>query len=110
MATQQDLRDAYFDLYNALNDAYWAASTIEDKDLIHGLAEAAFEIMSDLNAADIKSRNDEYANLTKTVTVVNAKLQTLQDQINSIIHNIGVATSVANAASKVLTFASQFRT
>ncbi len=108
MDTQQDVQDAYSDLYDALNDAYWAASTIEGKDLLHGLAEAVYDIDSQLNVADVKSRDDEFKQLTTSVGIVNAKLQTLQTEIDGIVHNISVATSVVNATVKVLSAAAEF--
>ena len=106
--SQQELHDAYSDLYDAINQAYWVASTIEDKDRIHDMAESVYDIISDLNAADIKSRNADYTTLTKSVTAVNARLQLLQTDINSIIHKVDVATQVVNAATKAMSLASQF--
>jgi hypothetical protein len=106
--SQEQLHDAYSDLYDALNQAYWVASTIEDKDSIHDMAEAVYGIISDLNAADIKSRNDDYQALTKSVTTVNTRLKDLQTEIASIIHKVDVATQVVSATAKVLSLASEF--
>lgn len=106
--TQQQLHDAYSDLYDKLNDAYWAASTIDSKDRIHGIAEMIYDILSDLNAEDIKSRNEQFLHVTDQINAINSKLKGLQDEIASIIHNVQVANQVVGAATKAISFATTF--
>jgi len=106
--SQQDVHDAYSDLYDNLNQAYWVASTIEDKDRLHGTAETVFEILTALNAADIKSRTDDYAKLTKAVSDVNKKLKAIQEEMDKIIHNLTVAKNMADAITKALSTAKSF--
>lgn len=106
--TQQDVHDVFGELYQSLTDAYWVASTITDKDRLHGAADAVFDIITALNQADIKSRTQEYATLKDQVGVVTKKLKVLQNDIDSIIHNVNVAASVVQAIGKVLDFGTKF--
>ena len=106
--TQQDVHDVFGELYQSLTDAYWVASTITDKDRLRGAADAVFDIMTALNQADIKSRTQEYATLKDQVDVVTKKLKALQDDIDSIIHNVNVAANVVQAIGKALDFGGKF--
>jgi cell division FtsZ-interacting protein ZapD len=106
--TQQDVHDAYGELYQALTDAYWAASTIVDKDRMRGAADTVFDILTALNQAEIKSRTQEYANLKTQVDALTKKLTVLQQDIESIIHKIDVATNVVEGITKALDLGRKF--
>ncbi len=106
--TQQEVHDVFDELYQSLTQAYWVASTITDKDRIRGTADAVFDVLTALNQADIKSRTQEYATLKNQVDIVTTKLTTLQSEIDSIIHNVSVATSVVQAIGKALDFGGKF--
>lgn|SRR6266850_471461 len=106
--TQQEVHDVFGELYQSLTDAYWVASTIVDKDRFRGTADAIFDILTALNRADIKSRTEAYTNLRDKVTAVTKKLVALQSEIDSIIHNVTVATSVVQAIGKGLDSAGKF--
>jgi hypothetical protein len=106
--TQQDVQDAFQQLYDSLSNAYWAASTIEDKDLIRGCADVVFEVISQLTADGIKSRSADFQELKSSVQSVTGKLQQLQNEINKIIHNIQVASSVVDGVTKALSMAGKF--
>ena len=67
-----------------------------------------FDILTALNQADIKSRTQEYATLKDQVGIVTTKLTALQNEIDSIIHNVSVATSVVQAIGKALDFGGKF--
>lgn len=106
--TQQDVHDAYGELYQALTDAYWAASTIVDKDRIHGLLDAVYDVLTALNQAEIKSRTQEYTDLKTQVDAVTKKLTALQRDIDSIIHKIDIAASVVQGITKALDLGGKF--
>ena len=106
--TQQEVHDVFDELYQSLTQAYWVASTITDKDRIRGAADAVFDILTALNQADIKSSTQEYATLKDQVGIVTTKLTALQNEIDSIIHNVSVATSVVQAIGKALDFGGKF--
>ncbi|SRR6266568_1066708 len=106
--TQQEVHDVFDELYQSLTQAYWVASTITDKDRIRGAADAVFDILTALNQSDIKSRTQEYATLKDQVGIVTTKLTALQNEIDSIIHNVSIATSVVQAIGKALDFGGKF--
>lgn len=105
--TKQDLDDAYSVLLNDLNDAYWAAGDLTAKDQIYGLIEALNAMLTELDAADLESRDAAYAALLQQVTVVNKGLQSLQKQIDSIIKKINTAAAIISDVTKVLTIAAK---
>jgi len=106
--TQQEVHDVFDELYQSLTQAYWVASTITDKDRLRGAADAVFDVVTALNQAEIKSRTQEYATLKDQVSIVTKKLIALQNEIDSIIHNVSVATSVVQAIGKALDFGGKF--
>ena len=106
--TQQDVHDSYGELYQCLTNAFWVASTITDKDRLRGAADAVLDIITALNQADIRSRTQQYADLKGKVEGVNKKLKVLQDEIDSIIHNMDIAASVVGAIGKVMDLGGKF--
>jgi len=106
--SQREVHDAYQELYNAITDAYWAASTIQDKDRLMGLSEAVYNILTKLNADGIRSRSVEYADVREGVNEVNGRLSKLADDIATIVHRVNVAAQVTNGISKALDFSAKF--
>jgi hypothetical protein len=106
--TQQDVQNAFQQLYDSLTSAYWAASTIENKDLIRGCADVVFEILSQITVDGIKARSADFQKLKASVDSVTNKLQGLQTQIDGIVHNIQIASNVAGGITKALSLATQF--
>src|SRR5579864_4243844 len=106
--TQQEAHDAFEQLYYALDDAYWAASTIQDKDRIRGIQSVVFEILTQLNQADITSRTADFKALAGTFTSIQKKLQDLQSDVDTIIHATQIASKVVNATVQVLSVAARF--
>lgn len=106
--TQQETQDAFQQLYDSLNQAYWSASTIETKDRIRGCSDVVYDILSQLTVDGIKSRSTDFQQLKDSVQSVNTKLKQLQKDIDTVIHNIQVATSVADGITKALGIAAKF--
>jgi len=106
--SQQDVQNAFQQLYDSLTSAYWAASTIENKDLIRGCADVVFQILSQLTVDDIKSRSADFQQLTNSVQSVTTKLQHLQSEIDGIIHNIQIASNVVGVVTTALDVAARF--
>ena len=105
--TQQDLNDAYSSLLFDLNQAYWAAIDVNTKDQLFSYVEAVTNIISQLNATDLASRDAAYTALVQQMTTVNNQLTTLQKQINSLINRISTAATIISDIAKVLTVAAQ---
>lgn len=106
--TQQDLKNALEVLYDQLTNAYWVATTIEDKDRLRGLADSVSDILDEMDIADIKSGTAKFKALSQTITSLNERLDKLKQDIDKIIHVVKVATNVTKAADKVVTQAAKF--
>lgn len=108
--TAQDLNNAYSDLLDDLNDAYWAASTLEVKDQLYGAIEAVSNLITQLDATDLTSRDASYAALVANVTNVNKQLDALQKDINTMISRINTAAAIVSNVARVLTVAAKVLT
>jgi hypothetical protein len=106
--TVEELHSALQELYVSLNQGYWVATTIEAKDKIHGLAEALFDILTDLNKADMSSGTSEYVAIQKQVKIVNAKLKKLKSDIDEIIHLVQTAVQITQMIDKTISIAARF--
>ena len=107
-ASQKEVHDAYAALYKYLDDAYWAASTIEGKDFIRGAADAVSDCVTALDVEDIKSRTADFKRLSEQVQMTQTKLNKLKEQIDDIIHKVDVAKSVTDAIGKAVSLAAKF--
>ncbi len=103
----QDLNKAYSDLYDDLNEAFWAAGTLEAKDQIKGFMDEVSEVITALDSADLATRDATFDQLNAQVSTVNKQLQTLQQQINGIISRISTATAIISGITKVVSLAAQ---
>ena len=105
--SKSDLRSAYSSLLNDLNDAYWAAGDLNVKDQIYGNIEAVGNLLSQLDATDLTTRDAQYSALTQQVGAVNKALSNLQQQINTMISRINTAATIAADIAKVLAIAAK---
>jgi|SRR5579872_4851225 len=103
----QDLNDAYSQLLGDLNEAYWAAGTMAVKDQIKGIMDEVSDVIAELDAADLATRNAAYDGLSARVAAVNNQLQILQKQINGIISRINTAASIVSDITKVVSVAAE---
>lgn len=107
-ASQQDLHDALGGLAQELDDAYWAASTIEGKDMIRGAASAVSDCLVQLDVDDIKTRTAEYLKLKEDLNSATEKLGQIKDAIDGIVHKVDTAKSVVNGIGKAVEIISSF--
>ena len=105
--SKQDLNDAYSDLLDDLNEAYWAAASLDAKDQIKGVIDIVTDALTALDAADLTVRDAAYAALSNQVASVNGQLEALQAKINGIINRINVATSVITDITNVVSLAAE---
>jgi septal ring factor EnvC (AmiA/AmiB activator) len=105
--TKQDLDDAYSDLLDDLNDAYWAASTMDAKDQLYGWSELVTNLVTQLDATDLSSRDPAYEALVSQIASVNKQLDTLQKEINSLINRINTAAKIVADVAKVASIAAK---
>ncbi len=106
--TVAELNKDFQDLYNQLNDGYWSATSIDAKDRIRGISEIVYDILIDINRADLTSRTPEYVELEKAVEYVNKRLDKLKEEIDSIIKKLKLAGQIVNGIDKALDTAAKF--
>lgn len=101
-------KDAYQNLFDALGEAYWAASTVEAKDQIQGIRDAVHSVLTAIVQAQLEEDTAQLASLTPLVTKTNDALDKLQSDIDGIVHKITVVTEVEDAITGVLGLAGKF--
>ena len=99
---QQETHDAFKALYDSFTDAYWAASTMQDKDYIRGLSDFISGILTQLNKQAIESRTKEFEDLTDSVKTISPRLEKAKEKIDQIIQDVQTATAVAKGIDTVL--------
>lgn len=104
--TAQDLNDAYSQLLNDLDTAFFAAS-LADQQQLKPIMDAVTDVITALNAADFSSRDAAFTVLSNQVKKANTQLQTLQQQINGVISRITTAATIVNGITKVVGLAAQ---
>ena len=97
-----DVAASYQAVYDALGNAYWEASDINNKDLIYGAQQAIGDIITQLDEQDIADNTNSFVQLQPKIAAVNTSLKTIQTQIANITKNINTAATVVSAISKVL--------
>lgn len=106
--SRQEVCDAFQSLFDQLKDGYWAATTTEDKDTIKGLEDAVFDILTQLNQEDIESRDADFKALTGTVKGIVPRLEKLKNDIDQVVRNVKIATSVAQALDEAISLALKY--
>jgi hypothetical protein len=103
-----EVHDAYQDAYNSLTNAYWAASTIENKDKIHGVMDVVFDIITELNRESLEANSDDFKTLAGHLKSTNAEMTSLKGQIARLVAAVKVATQVASAIDKAISLAAKY--
>jgi hypothetical protein len=106
--TLSDVHDSYQELYNALNGAYWAASTVPDKDRIHGVMDLVFDALTDLNQASIQANTPAFTSMQAELKTTNAQIENVKADIAKLVASIKVATQVASAIDKAISLAAKY--
>jgi flagellin-like hook-associated protein FlgL len=97
-----DPADAYRLLYDSLDDAYWEASDIQAKDLVHGVQTEVGEILDAIVHQQLATNTALFAAMGVKIQATNAGLEKIQKDIDHITRNISTAGTVLGAIGKVL--------
>jgi hypothetical protein len=100
-----DTIQTYKTLYDVLGRAYWEASDITAKDTIQGARDAIYEILTDLNIAQLEANTALFLALKTKIRDSNKALEEIKQRINTITKNISTAASVIAAIAKVASIA-----
>ena len=88
--------------YDALSKAYWGASDLSNKDMIHSAQEGIHDIITALNEQKLASNTELFIQLNPKIKAVNVALQKIKEEIAQITKNINTASAVTSAITKVL--------
>ena len=97
-----DLIATYKALYDMLGRAYWEASAINTKDTIQGARDAIYDILTDLNIAQLEANTARYLAVIPKIRHTNAALEQIKDDIGNITKNLNTASSVIAGITKAL--------
>lgn len=100
--------DDYQALYDALGRAYWEASDINSKDLVQGARESIYDIITDLDEAQLDANTALFVAVQPNIKQTCATLEKIQADIDAITKNITTASQVVDAIGKVLSIAAMF--
>jgi septation ring formation regulator EzrA len=100
----QQLNNYYSDLLDDLKSAY---STSDDatKDRLEPSIDGVINIISQINAVDITSRDRQYSELKVQVFSVNKNLKDLQKEIDQIRESVSIASKIISGISTVVSAA-----
>lgn len=97
-----DLADAYQELYDSLDDAYWHASDVSSKDLVHGVETEVGEILDAIVQQQLATNTSLFTAVGSKIQATNAGLKKIQAGIDRITQNIALSGKLLGAISKVL--------
>ena len=97
-----DLADAYRELYDSLDNAYWHASDLSSKDLVHGVETEVGVILDAIVQQQLATNTSLFTAMGSKIQATNAGLKKIQANIDKITQNIALAGKVLGAISKVL--------
>lgn len=100
----QQQKDDLLNLYKNLRQAYWYASTIQDKDLLSGAADAVYNLYTEINQGEIVSRDDAYVKAENEMKACVGALKKISDDVNNIVKHVATATNLLGILGKVLAF------
>jgi hypothetical protein len=88
--------------FDALGKAYWDASDIQSKDLIHGTQQAIGDIITALDKQQLATNTALFIQLTPKIKAINAALTQIQKEITTITKNIDTAATVLSTINKAM--------
>ena len=98
--------DAYKALYDALGNAYWKATDIHTKDTIQAERDKIYEILTDLNVAELEENTEQFTALKQKIDDSNVALSAIKDKIDEVTKDLSTAASVIAAIAKVVSITS----
>jgi methyl-accepting chemotaxis protein len=97
-----DPHDAYQAVFDALDRAYWDASDIDSKDLIHSVQGEVGSILTAMNQQQLADNTALFTQIGGQIKTTNDALKKIQASIDSITKNINTAATVLSSISRVL--------
>lgn len=92
--------------FNALDDAFWAASSMETKDRIVGCMRHVAEMRDVMMLQDMDARSTAFAKAAERIAAGNKRLEKLKEDIDDLINKVDAITNVIGTIGKVLSLKS----
>lgn len=97
------LYTAFSAVYDALNEAYWDATSAEGKDTIRGVADQVFASLTALNQEVMDDSTPEFTALTAQVQQGCKQLSDLKAQIDGIVKDLKKVENVIDDIDTAVT-------
>ena len=85
-----------------MNDAYWEASSIENKDFIYDIISLISQEMAELNKLSIQDHHYPYEFISEGIRRIVPKVLALEERQASIIHRTKTLTDMREVLSNVI--------
>lgn len=85
-----------------LDDAYWEASTIEDKDFLYDIISLITQEMTELNKLSIQDHHYPYEFISEGIRRIVPKVLALEERQTTIIHRTKTLTDMREVLSNVI--------
>lgn len=106
-AAQTRVHAAFQELYDALNDAYWAADSMQKKDRIKGVADGVFAVLTELNRGSIQAGTQQYKELKTEVNESLKHIKKFKKEIDELILAVKQATKVSKKIDQAVEVAAK---
>ncbi len=104
---QAGLHAAFQALYEALNDAYWAADGTQRKDRIKGVADSVFAVLTELNRGSIQAQTQQHKKLKAEVNGSLQHIKQFKKEIGELILAVKQATKVSQKIDQAVEIAAK---
>lgn len=101
-ATISDACREFLALAEALDDAYWEASTITSKDIIYDVLSVFQQEIAELNKLSIQDHHYPFEMITDGIHFVAPKLRRLQDRLDEVVERTSTQTKLNQLLKNVL--------
>jgi len=97
----------FYNLIEVLDDAYWEASTIVNKDTIFNVLSVFQQENAELNKLSIQDHHYPYEMVTEGVRQIGPSLHRMQEQIDHIVERTSTKISLRPILQKVINIVDQ---
>ena len=85
-----------------LDDAYWEASSIEDKDLIYDIISQLSKEVAELNKLSVQDHHYPYEFITEGIRRITPQIAALEEDLDRIVKRTQTRTDMRDMLSNVI--------
>ncbi|WP_020409202.1 hypothetical protein [Hahella ganghwensis] len=102
-----DASSIFLSLLDVLDDAYWEASTIENKDTVYDVLSLFHQEIAELNKLSIQDHHYPYEMITDGIRYVSPKLHALQSSVDHVVERTTTQIRLKQLLKSVITIIDQ---